>query len=240
MNAIGNINVDLPFMERRFTTCHLHGSNVEALMNGDCKACADYKEEQQQQRKYERKILQQKEEYSEVPPLFLGANLDNYVPSNIRAEQLLKTCRDYEFDRNFMLLGMPGNGKTHLGCALIDKAIRQGKNAKFVLFRDIQKAEKNFKDVKIYKTLTTINFLVIDEFELDLEEGNSQKREEARILLDLINRRYNNMAYTMILSNIAPAKIQESLSAPLYSRIKEKCLIRTTDWEDYRLTKGKV
>ncbi len=227
------INIEmgnLPLSDNRPTVdCGIHGKDSEARMNGKCNLC--FKEMKQQELDFEKRHnhLKQKEK-ALIPPRFMECTFDNYYPDNIRATQLLEFTKIYGFNKNILMVGLTGNGKTHLACAILDGAITKGLSCLYVPF--YKATEYKIKKPEVFAKMIKCNILVIDEF------GVYQSDFKDNLLFEIINERYNNFGHTILISNMQIDKFKASIGDPLYSRLRENVTVKACDWEDYRLKKA--
>ncbi|MDQ5920249.1 MAG: replication protein DnaC [Pseudomonadota bacterium] len=212
------------------TDCEIHGSNVEALLNGKCIVC--YRGQQSKALATEKRqdLLNRKSEMG-IPTRFTDATCDNYVPNNDRSAKLLEFCKVYDFDTNVIMLGNTGNGKTHLGCAILDRAIAQKLTGFYVPFYRI--AEIKIKSPDLFRKIIKCDLLIVDEY------GVQESDFKSNLLYEVINERYNNEVYTIIISNLSIDVFKKSIGDPLYSRLKSRVVVKSCNWDDYRLKDSK-
>jgi len=121
-----------------------------------------------------------------------------------------------------MLIGNSGNGKTHLAKSLYNFLLEKGEMVVFYEWSDITSKIQNcysgdssLKE-KIYKTLITVDWLIID----DLAVGKwSEDKED--IFLNIINPRINNKKLIIITLNDDSFL---KLSDRVRSRLKQICI----------------
>ncbi len=213
------------------TDCNVHGNQVEALINGKCAPC--FKEKMQTERD---KVVQENfvkaKKNALIPLRFLEASLENYRPQNEKSNTLLRFCSEYDFESNLLMLGNTGTGKTHLGCALLSKALKKNLDGLYIKF--YQLTEIKIRKPQLFENIIRCDILVIDEY------GQQESDFKSNLLFEIIDQRYDDKVKTILISNFSPEKFTSSLSAPLYSRIKEDVIVKTCDWNDYRLKKGQT
>lgn len=166
-----------------------------------------------------------------IPIAFTNCLFENYIIKNDKQKRLTSLLENYKIDRNIILSGNVGNGKTHLACATIDQLIKKGHSCRFIYFNKISITRYNKKE--LFSKLENVDFLVIDEYGKDLQYNQSSFEE-------LIYRRYDNSSLDkpkciMLIGNMKITDIAASMNKGVYSRIKQyKPIVRETDWEDFR------
>lgn len=213
-------------MDKLIGDCSIHGNNVESLLNGKCRQCF---EEKQEQKKLDETLrwLESIKRNSGVPMRYIGYDLSNYPIDNNTQKNLIENLKKYQFNSNIVMLGSVGVGKTRLGCSLIDKAIVENKTAYYSKYYQLTKIA--IEDKKLFKKITEVNFLVIDEF------GISDTDYKTQLLFELFDQRYDNKLATMLISNLNVTQLREKIGDALYSRIKQDCISFNCNWQDYRL-----
>lgn len=216
---------------KKFIDCSIHGKGVEALLNGQCLECRDVLRMTNLTNdltKNKRKIKLD----CGIPLRFIDSSFSNYLPTNQKSNDLHNFIKSFKCDSNLIMLGKTGTGKTHLACALLNDIIEVTNwSVRYVQFYKIT-------DIKIHNPddffkLLSCNLLVIDEY------GVQSSDFKSNLLFEIINERYNNMLFTVIISNLDVKYFAESISAPLASRLKENSIFKTCDWTDYRLGAAK-
>lgn len=217
------------YFQPNFTDCEIHG-NAKAYPDGRCIECCEKEKGKKELVEYQ-KYIKDKKSNAGIKPLYIDCTFDNYKVTNPKQQglvDLLKTV-DLKTPVHVLLIGSTGCGKTHLSAAMIDLALRNNVSALYVKFYEL--ADMQINDKQRFKEVINCKFLVIDEY------GRSESEYNSELLFKVIDKRWDNMATTMLVSNLDAAKFKESLSDALYSRIKENCVLKACDWEDYRLIK---
>ena len=221
-----------------FINCPIHGEQSESLLNGLCKACRDKKIYDQEQSLYENMIINKKRD-SGIMERYLKVFIENYKITNQKQEELIKILINYNYDKDIVLLGKTGTGKTHLACSLIDKAIRKNISCFYITYYNLAKLQ--IKNSYKFDVMVNSKFLVIDEY------GMSESDYKSNLLAEIWNDRNGNNKITMLLSNAHPEDIKPaidknekpiSVSHALYSRMRHNSIYYACNWEDYRM-KGK-
>lgn len=134
------------------------------------------------------------------------------------------------------LVGNRGCGKTQLAVEAIRASASRGKRARYCtateFFIEIKAAynsqDRTEKDV--LNQFARPLLLVIDEI-----GQRSESEWENRLLFELLNRRYNALKDTILISNQSADMFTKSLGPSLISRMQETGGLIECDWPSYRL-----
>jgi len=180
--------------------------------------------------------------------------------------QLLDKCTfdsfntDYEWQRNarakaemflqnyqehwFYAGGQVGSGKTHLCTAIVGTLLKQGKSARYMLWRDeIVPLKAMVTDgdeyTKVIDELKTVDVLYIDDF-FKTERGKSPTTADINVAFELLNYRYINSKLVTIISSERMINdvlaIDEAVGSRIYQRSKNYCIgIDYDKAKNYRL-----
>lgn len=164
---------------------------------------------------------------SGIPVRFKDCSFDNF-----RQCKEKKSVQDYaknfsevmKFGRCLILSGNVGTGKTHLISALLNHLIDHYQSKvlytkAFDLLRGIKETynKKNtttFSDTQ--KKFTRVDLLVIDE--IGVQFGTDTEKD---ILFEIINDRYENFKPTILITNLAIAKLKEYVGDRVIDRMRE-------------------
>lgn len=134
------------------------------------------------------------------------------------------------------LIGIRGCGKTQLAVELARKNAEKMKNSRYCtaveFFMDVKAsyrkdAEKS--EAEVVEGFGVSPLLIIDEL-----GQRSENDWENRLLYELLNRRYNAMKDTLIISNQDLAQLETALGPSLVSRMQETGGVFECNWESYR------
>ena len=181
-----------------------------------------------------------------IAPRFRRCSLDSYRTPLEGQRVALQACRDYvdQFEANhaagrcLLLLGNFGNGKTHLGCAVLKAVVtRYGASALYVPAADIIAALKASFDrdsgvceKAVFAELSSVHLLLIDE--IGAQGGTEFERQS---LHQIIDTRYRNMLPTIITSNLPSSELAAYIGDRALDRLRENGgLAVTFDWDSAR------
>ena len=125
--------------------------------------------------------------------------------------------------RWFVIVGRPGSGKTHICTAIVGKLIEQGRDCRYMLWRDAVRELKALSmDAAGYRrqmdAYKRVDVLYIDDF----LKGRSITDADLNIAFELLNARYNQDRKTLISGEHSIEEIM-NLDEAIGSRIYERC-----------------
>lgn len=217
-----------------------------------CKAEKDKTAAEETERRAQKAVEQQRKQQRQslhdaamVPDRYWNDSLRNFDAKTSAQKTILKKLTDYAEKwsegyyngTSLMLLGTPGTGKTHLACSLIFEVTQQLYSARFTTVADFSRAIRatynsaaKEDEGAVLDRFAQYHFLVIDEV-----GSSSGSDHEKQALFDLINRRYNAVRPTMLLSNLSLEEVREFLGARIMDRLREGGgKVFVLDWESYR------
>lgn len=178
-----------------------------------------------------------------IPTSFTTASFNNFVATTLRAQQIAEVlqnyCANFAVQRSmrpgFLFTGIPGNGKTHLACSIVQSLAQSGYRAlysslpRFTL--ELRAAYGNKADVDhLMSKLKNADFLVLDEIDL---HGTSDN--DYNLLYDIINARYERQGFpTLAISNRSVERLTADLDERLVSRILGGSRPIVFDWPSRR------
>lgn len=182
---------------------------------------------------------------SGIPLRFRGKTFDDYVPTNPGAERAQKICKAYasRFSDRFnaggglVLFGRPGTGKSHLACAIANQVIMDGYQAAFMdvleavrLVKSTYRKDSAMTEGQAIHELSEPDLLILDE--IGVQFGTPA---EMLILFEIINRRYNNVKPTILLSNLNLEDLKTLIGERIIDRMREGGgAVIPFDWESDR------
>ncbi|WP_277592959.1 ATP-binding protein [Pseudomonas chlororaphis] len=185
-----------------------------------------------------------------ITPRFRQCSFDNYVTSDDKAKQrALSICRKYAegFDahlqagRALMLMGEIGTGKTHLACAILQHVVRQnGRTGLIVTAESITQAvTDSFRNnagpskSDLLAELAAVDLLVIDE--VGMHTAKPGKDFTPGLLHEAIDRRYQLIKPTILISNQKPESLQDFIGPRAADRLRENGgLLAPFTWKSAR------
>lgn len=222
----------------------------KALRTG-CPVCSEERKE------YERRIHEHEEKERRqrlaekrveartkagVPKRFEDKTLDNFeVVTDGQAKALAECQRVVQGVRdkrgvNLILSGKPGTGKTHLSCGMIN-ALFDNHTVKRIDWPDLIRKIRatwsrdcTFTEDDVLEYYGTIELLILEE----VGTGTGSDDEKARIF-QVINRRYEAMLPTVIVTNLSIKELSTELGDRVIDRLREgeRSLV-VFDWPSYR------
>ena len=132
------------------------------------------------------------------------------------------------------LVGVQGTGKTQMGSALIYAATQKLLPCKFAVAMDFfidLKASFDGKanEAQVIQSYVKPKLLVLDEC-----DERSESAWENRLLFHMLNKRYNAMLDTLLISRRSRDDFMSSLGQSIQSRIQEVGGCIVCDWESFR------
>ncbi len=221
-----------------------------------CPKCA----EERKQREFERSEALQQEgvnrrraariekalSNSGIPKRFARHSLDTYRPQCDASRRVHAVCRDYanqfpshlSAGTSLILCGNTGTGKTHLACGIANQVIHQyGSSAVFVKVMDaIRQVKQTWSRDAVMSETQALN-LFTDPDLLILDEVGMQFGSDAEKLVtfEIINKRYESMRPTILLSNFNPKAMQEYAGERIMDRMSEgDGMVLQFSWGSYR------
>jgi DNA replication protein DnaC len=223
--------------------------------NGECPVCVAKNLDSDQKKSAEYARIREKRRAAEAitelhkksgaPFRYCGESLENFEANTDAKKAVLmrvtEYCRDFLETlldgRCMILVGTPGTGKTHLACAAMREVIEQGNSARYTTVSDFSRAIRATFSRKAEKTDGEVLDEYVDQCFLVIDEvgSSSGSDHEKQALFDLINRRYNSVRPTMILSNLSALELSEYLGDRIMDRLRQgggKLLV--LNWESHR------
>ena len=232
MDAIKDI---IPETKKSTVECDLHGVvNVfktkvgDKWMGGKCGKCVTENDAKEAEKTFSYD--------SRLPKRFKRCTFDNYHVEEIKEQQLAYAmCDKYAttFKSNkgkgridvggcLIMFGSCGTGKTHLASAMINKITANGNSALYAKVYDVVGDVKatwsnnGMTESEAMNVYTKPDLLVIDE--VGMQFGSES---EELILFRILNRRYEDVKCTVIVSNLDDKGLTKYLGERLIDRLHE-------------------
>jgi DNA replication protein DnaC len=185
-----------------------------------------------------------------ITPRFRKCRLDNYVTGNDTAKQrALSICRKYAegFEahltagRALMLMGEIGTGKTHLACAILLHVVSTGGYTGLIVTAEsiTQAVTDSFRSnsgpskTDLLNELASVDLLVIDE--VGVHSVRPGKDFTPSLLHEAIDRRYQLVKPTILVSNQKPEDLQNFIGPRAADRLRENGgLLAPFTWKSAR------
>lgn len=171
---------------------------------------------------------------SGITPRFNGCTFETYrtTGGGEGMSKALNACMDYvdQFSDNYaagrslVLTGNVGNGKTHLACATVQAVIRKhGAQAVIVtaaeiirVFKGAMDRSAEYSDREVLDELAAFDLLVIDE--VGAQSGSAY---ELGVLHEVIDRRYQLVLPTVVVSNLAATDLARYIGDRALDRLRQ-------------------
>jgi DNA replication protein DnaC len=187
-------------------------------------------------------------DWRKIPLRFREKTLKDFVPSQTPdpREVIMEALRA---NKGLFITGVAGTGKTHLAVAAVSEYIptidkTQSHSQAFardVSFEFLPSTEFFFMlkasfsqatgEMEVLRKFTNVKILLIDDV------GSEKVTDwSSQMFYTLIDRRYRNMAQTIITSNLSLQKLSDNIDDRISSRIAEMCTIVELKGKDFRVT----
>lgn len=192
------------------------------------------KEKELERAKKEEKIKRSMNYFLDTVPLrFKNATFDTFICSSEKQESVIEFLKK---GKSAIIYGSNGTGKTHLAFASCIYQVSLGKTAKYVLafdfFNEIRKSFGDYSTDMVIGKYESVDYLVIDE--IDKTQGTPM---EFPYLYSLINKRYNAMLPTVLVTNARPDEFQEIIGVSALDRVASEGKVIDFTGENYRQRK---
>ena len=234
-------------------TCPRHGEYVAlSLVEGNWTNCPDCEEEarahEQAQSLLENRRLAIRTQLKEagVPPRFMTATLESFAAQGPVQQGVLKAAMRYAADfsealcagRCLAFVGPPGTGKTHLAVGILREVLAQGYSGLLTTVGDYVREikdhcwsrERQLTESAVIARYRAPDLLIVDE--VGVQFGS---RTEENLIFTLINKRYEDLKPTLVVSNELEEGLEMYLGPRTFDRLKDGGgLIIPFPWESFR------
>lgn len=185
-----------------------------------------------------------------ITPRFRKCNFDSYVTGDDRAKQrALSICRKYAegFEdhlaagRALMLMGEIGTGKTHMASAILQHVVHIGGYTGLIVTAEsiTQAVTDSFRSnsgpskTDLINELASVDLLVVDE--VGVHSVRSGKDFTPSLLHETIDRRYQLIKPTILVSNQKPEDLHSFIGPRAADRLRENGgLLAPFTWKSAR------
>lgn len=185
-----------------------------------------------------------------IPKRFRDKNFESYRHNSDEQYKAMDVCKkyaenfkaSYEHGVCLTMCGKPGTGKTHLACSVGNHLVERGHSVVFIGALDIVGRIKETwgkgateTEREVVNRFVELDLLIIDE--VGVQFG---KESEQIILFKILNRRYEEVKPTIVISNLMGNELDNYLGERVVDRLKENGgPTLAFDWNSWR-TKGGV
>lgn len=242
----------------RTSTCSEHGVfEARHLFGGRYSTCPTCQEEAEAERKRQEQAARRQQairEWTNTSGLtgrYRDCSFENFRIASPAHRRVHAACLAFadalrtNQGHGLFLIGPPGTGKSHLGSALVKRAIEQLLvSAQMHSARDIirmlratwGKAAQGrawdgmaVTEEHVLEDLIGVGLLVIDEVGVSFGSESEQIQ-----LFDVIDGRYTMQRPTVLLSNLGLPQLKPALGDRAYDRLREGVQVLLLDWPSYR------
>jgi DNA replication protein DnaC len=253
------INFKELFTKENFN-CEKHGNRLVSVFKGElakCDLCLKESEEQEKQMLIEKEKLQKIEfqkkaiearfNASMIPPRFQQHSFESYIAKSEEQIKNKKALENYaiNFEENLkkgnsvILSGNVGTGKTHLACAVGNYIIKNLNRTALFLnaidafskIKETYSKKSEISEIEAINQFVDIDLLILDEF--GVQVGSET---EKLILFRIINRRYEYLKPTILITNLSVAEIKK-FEERIFDRLKDNGILLNFVGESNRKSK---
>ena len=168
-----------------------------------------------------------------VPLRYKNATFDTFICTSEKQKSVVEFLKQ---GTSAVIYGSNGVGKTHLAFASCFHQVSLGKTAKYILafdfFNALRKSFSDYTTDRIMHDYEDVEYLVIDE--IDKTQGTPM---EFTYLYSLINKRYNEMKSTVLITNAKPDEFAAIIGQSALDRVASEGKIIDLTGENYRQRK---
>lgn len=226
--------------ERTWRKVSLFGAEIKASIMCECEVKLEEETKKREEAQAKQERINRVLAMSNLGERFRDAAFDNFkqLPGT---ETCLETMKEYAetfcryTDSGYCIYGRPGNGKSHLAAALVNRVIQRGYTAVFIEVPDLFARIKATYDGegsedKIMRSLASCDLLVLDD--AGAEKPTEWVREK---FYQIINARYKDRKPMVITTNTPDmAGLEDIIGFRAYDRVLEMCAPLKNNGESYR------
>lgn len=182
-----------------------------------------------------------------VPHRFREKTLASFIADTPQKRKALAVAEEFaanfasHYEKGTMLVfsGLPGTGKSHLANAILMDLARAGRSGMYLsaidairMIRDTWRKGSEKSETDVLNTLSRAQLLVLDE--IGVQYGTDSEQVN---LFDIINKRYQDMKPTILITNQGKAGMMEFLGERSFDRLREGGMWVAFDWPSQRGSK---
>lgn len=250
MNAMSKTMLGIqPKLINRFCEKHNNEQMFEMFGRAFCKSCSfealeQSRSEQQAHSDFANMRAEKRMSNAMLPHRHKHCSFENYRTDHNGQVHAKATCVRFfqgfmrKTNRNLVMVGRTGTGKTHLASALARNLLVKKQNIRYITSEDMaNKIAETWRD-KFGETEASMVARFVDCDLLILDEYGLHDQHETRLQLvhKVLYARYNARKPTMLISNFTKEQLQENLGDRLWSRFQEdQTTLIECDWNDARV-----
>lgn len=220
-------------------------------ITGKCQKCYAEREAEKaaNEEKYQRALrvrqIASLQNASGIPARFADRTFDGYTAETQGQKIALATCRSYAKgwpDRvkeggSLVLSGGPGTGKTHLAAAVGNHVMQEHLAGVFfgTVFSMLRHIKDTYRKDSQRSEQDAINDLIAPELLILDEVGVQTGSEHEKLLMfEVLNARYQELAPTILISNLSASDLEAFLGQRVMDRYRECGHVIAFDWQSHR------
>lgn len=141
---------------------------------------------------------------------------------------------------NLIFYGNPGAGKTLLSFLIYQELIKKDvschfeSSLKFLRILQDKRFESDIAYSPLFNQYTNVPFLILDEITEGCGKGGFPSDWEKQLLHQIIDKRYQEMRCTLVISSRSLDEINARLETPIMDRLSHKGIFLNFNWSSYR------
>lgn len=228
-------------MSEKELNCEKHGAYKAKIIRlagretatpcPECHKLQQAKEDQARRAEILERDRQARYTRASLPKRFVGRTLENWTARTPDQLRVLEEVSDFFRDpqasvsdgRSYAFIGGCGTGKTHLAVGMIRALIDAGFTAKYAnvpeaiaRVKATYGANRTESEEQVIESFTSPDLLVLDE--VGVQFGTET---ENLVLFRILNRRYEDMKPTVLISNVTMDKLTAFVGERVIDRLSE-------------------